>query len=266
VISRRRFVAGACCLFPTTTTLARQPPLGFLCATPDVEGHPASSIPRHPPEPFPMVGATLDPSQLWRQGDGATPKTGLITLSVCFLNGTRTDHDLVRRIAPEWIKGRLGHRLAFRFGAAAEASHIRIKFRGGGASLSEVGRDNLIKPKEQRTMNLSVVDQRDILHEFGHALGLKHEHQHPNSGIRWNKPVVLRDLKRQAHWSSAMVEENIFKHFSKNCTCIGDKKPDPLSVMLYPIQPSWTLDRRGTGYNTTISARDRGCLEREYKA
>lgn len=265
MISRRTFFAGACCALPTGAFGAPSR-LPFLCATPDAGDHEPGRVGHTKSGSFPLVGATLDPSQLWRQEDGATPHTGLITLNVCFLNGTRADHDLVRQIAPQWTHGRLGRRIAFKFGVRASASHIRVKFRGGGASVSEVGRDNLKKTPDRRTMNLSVVDHRDILHEFGHALGLKHEHQHPTSGIRWNKPVVLRDLKQRAHWTKAMVEENIFKHFSKNCTCIGDPKPDPLSIMLYPIDPTWTLDGRGTHYNTKLSKRDVGCLEREYKA
>jgi hypothetical protein len=31
-----------------------------------------------------------------------------------------------------------------------------------------------------------------VIHEFGHALGLIHEHQNPSGGIQWNKPVVCR--------------------------------------------------------------------------
>jgi hypothetical protein len=265
VISRREVLAGACCAL-AGPAFARPAQLPYLCATPDVSGHERGGIVKFEGRSFPLVGATLDPSQLWRKEDGATPNTGLITLNVCFLNGSAADHDLVKRIAPQWTHGRLGRRVAFKFGAWASASHIRIRFRGGGASVSDVGRDALKKSIHERTMNLSVVDRRDILHEFGHALGLKHEHQHPASGIRWNKPVVLRDLAQRAHWTKAMVEENIFKHFAKNCVCIGDPKPDPSSIMLYPIDSSWTLDGRGTQYNTELSRRDVACLEREYRA
>lgn len=31
-------------------------------------------------------------------------------------------------------------------------------------------------------------------HEFGHALGLAHEHQNPAGGIEWNEEVILRNL------------------------------------------------------------------------
>ena len=32
--------------------------------------------------------------------------------------------------------------------------------------------------------------RRVVLHEFGHALGLIHEHQNPEGGIEWNEPAV----------------------------------------------------------------------------
>ena len=204
--------------------------------------------------------------KLWKPEDGATPHSGKITLNVCFLNGSNADHDTVRKLAPQWTQGRLGNRVVFRFDAPARSSQIRIRFRGRGASVTSLGREALKKTKHEETMHLSVVDQRDILHEFGHALGLSHEHQHPESGIRWNKRVVIGDLKREAGWTAEMCEKQIFEHLSKNCTCIGDPKPDPLSIMLYPIRKSWTLDHKGTRHNTTISERDHQCLEREYRA
>jgi len=47
-------------------------------------------------------------------------------------------------------------------------------------------------------MNLGVVDEAHIrgtvLHEFGHALGLVHEHQRPKDQqpFEWSKPVVIK--------------------------------------------------------------------------
>ena|SRR6516164_8188996 len=268
VLSRRGLFACACCLVPAAPAFARATIPRFFCATPDVDESAATPQRRGAGRGrFPTVKATLDRSKLWTHADGATPNTGLITLNISFLNGTRADHDKVRRIAPQWTQGRLGRRIAFRFGSSAGSSHVRISFRGKGGSVSEVGRDGLAKPKHHPTMNLSVVDQRDILHEFGHVLGLKHEHQHPASGIRWNKAAVRAALMPPpTSWSEAKIEQNIFDHFSKDCTCKGDPTADPLSIMLYPIDPSWTLDGKGTGRNTKISARDRRCLVREYGA
>ena len=43
-------------------------------------------------------------------------------------------------------------------------------------------------------MNLGFLDGGTAAHEFGHAIGLGHEHQNPAGGIEWNEEVVLRDL------------------------------------------------------------------------
>lgn len=257
--------------------MAAARPASFICATPDGSepgphgtGTKTPAAPQKPSPsgaraPFPIVGATLDPQSLWTQRDGATPGSGRITLNVCFLNGTRAAHDLVRRVVPEWTEGRLGKRVHFLFDAPRKGSHVRIRFRGGKGNVSEVGRKGLSVPESRETMNLDDIDRRGILHEFGHVLGLKHEHQNPASGIVWNKPVVIAALKARG-WSKAKVEDNIFKRFSKDCTCLGDPTADPQSVMMYPIPREWTLNGFSSHLNRNISRRDRSCLVREYRA
>ena len=40
-------------------------------------------------------------------------------------------------------------------------------------------------------MNLGFIDQSTVMHEFGHALGLIHEHQSPfKGGFEWDKDEV----------------------------------------------------------------------------
>jgi len=36
-------------------------------------------------------------------------------------------------------------------------------------------------------MNLGFLDGGTAAHEFGHAIGLAHEHQNPAGGIQWNE-------------------------------------------------------------------------------
>lgn len=64
-----------------------------------------------------------------------------------------------------------------------------------GASSSQLGADALLIPYEEPTLTLKQTLSGERLsamakHEFGYALGLRHEHQHPNSTTPW-------DL---AHW------------------------------------------------------------------
>jgi hypothetical protein len=264
--SRRSFVLGACCLFQAWPALAVPRPRTFICATADVDGAPAASAGRAGLAKGGHVRrrATLDRPSLWTQKDGATPGTGTITLDVHFMNGTRGERDLVRRVAPEWTAGRLGKRIQFRFDAPRKGSHVRVLFRGGHGNVSEVGRKSLAVPENRHTMNLDDINRRGILHEFGHVLGLRHEHQNPNSGIVWNEPVVIAALKAMG-WSKQKVEENIFERFSQDCTCAGDPTADPQSVMMYPIPKEWTLNGFSSDLNWNISKRDRACLVREYR-
>ena len=47
------------------------------------------------------------------------------------------------------------------------------------------------KPKEEEcTMNLARIERATVLHQFGHALGLEHEHQHPTAPLEWNQEKV----------------------------------------------------------------------------
>ncbi|HEY1067806.1 MAG TPA: M43 family zinc metalloprotease, partial [Pirellulales bacterium] len=49
-----------------------------------------------------------------------------------------------------------------------------------------------------------------VLHEFGHALGLIHEHQNPCSQIKWNRDAVIKDLSSPpANWSRDKIQKNV---------------------------------------------------------
>ena len=75
-------------------------------------------------------------------------------------------------------------------------------------------------------MNLADLIDHIIQHEFGHAIGLQHEHQHPSIGIQWNKKVVIADMAKQG-WTQEMVEHNIFDRYATNYACVGDPAFNP---------------------------------------
>jgi Astacin (Peptidase family M12A) len=101
------------------------------------------------------------------------------------LVGSERDKDLVRKGWNTW-KG-VGIGLRFQECSDREQSDCRISFKQDGSSWSNVGRDVLTVAKTEPTMNLGwdiSTDNDAIIHEIGHTLGMQHEHQNPNAGVK----------------------------------------------------------------------------------
>src|SRR5260370_14376398 len=180
-------------------------------------------------------------------------------LQISFLNGVPEVHQKVIFYAQQWSSYA---NIRFAFNQSPNA-HIRISFQKG-FSQSYIGVSALYAPKNEATMNLwlTLFDSEEeysriILHEFGHALGLIHEHQSPASGIPWNYEVVLRELTSpQYGWTREDVQENIFGRLAISQTQFYTGF-DPESIMIYPIPARWTLTGFSTDANITLSSTDK---------
>ena len=104
--------------------------------------------------------------------------------------------------------------------------------------------------------------RRVIIHEFGHALGMIHEHQHPTAGIRWNRAVVERYYTQELRWTLAAVRNNLFARLDSPETQFSDY--DPHSIMHYPVPPEFTLDNVAVGWNTDLSDTDKQFIASVY--
>ena len=104
---------------------------------------------------------------------------------------------------------------------------------------------------------------RGVLHEFGHALGLIHEHQNPNRRISWNRAAVIADLSGPPNnWDEATIENNIFKRYDP--ASVSSTPTDPSSIMMYPVPAAWTTDGFSVGMNDGLSDTDREFIRRAY--
>jgi hypothetical protein len=194
---------------------------------------------------------------LWQPG---------VTLRVRFLDGLPEVQEKVQRFAQGWTEF---VNLALDFGDAADAE-IRISFRFNG-SWSLVGTDSLGASLDEPTMNFGWLTpetpddeySRVVLHEFGHALGMIHEHQNPVAGIHWNKEAVYRALGGPPNnWPRATVDHNVFETYGRDITQFTQF--DPESIMLYFFPKEWTTDGMEFRQNTVLSNTDKGFMRSRY--
>ena len=123
-------------------------------------------------------------------------------LKVKFLGGHPVVCKKVQEHALEWTKY---VNITFQFIATGPAE-IRIAFDRSDGSWSFMGTDNLTIPTERPTMNFGWLNPDSdaptyasvVLHEFGHTLGMIHEHQSPAGGIQWNRQKSHRRLLADA--------------------------------------------------------------------
>lgn len=102
------------------------------------------------------------------------------------------------------------------------------------------------------------------LHEFGHALGLKHEHQLPSHNIEWNKEYVYNYYAQSDGWDKATVDRNVFELVSAS-SCIYSE-PDTKSIMCYTIPKEFIKsgDVSSFPYNTRLSDIDKKFISYMY--
>ncbi|KAI1456341.1 hypothetical protein F4805DRAFT_432459 [Annulohypoxylon moriforme] len=190
-----------------------------------------------------------------------TWKAGSV-LKIGFQKGDKFKENQVKMHASEWCRYA---NLDFNFIGSKELGFedldILISFNPYDGPWSYIGTECAKYARENKpSMNLGFVQsdpekdiRSSILHEFGHALAMVHEHQSPYSQINWNKKRVLlsggfNPENNEAHW-------NVFHRYT-----LQEVKAtafDPDSIMLYSYPASWTEDGKGTKSNTELSDVDK---------
>jgi hypothetical protein len=179
------------------------------------------------------------------------------TLRISFVGGTTDQHNIVKQYAPQWTHYA---NLNFDFGNAPDAD-IRIAFADDGA-WSYVGTDATSIHVSRPTMNNGWLDEAVVLHEFGHAIGLAHEHQNPEKGIKWNEDAVIRDLSGPPNnWDVATIRHNVLNKYAHEQ--VNGTTFDPDSIMLYSFPKEWTLDGFQAKANKKLSAVERAFIAGE---
>jgi Astacin (Peptidase family M12A) len=210
------------------------------------------------PMPGGRARAAVERMKLWENGR---------TLAVKFLDGSAAVQARVQAIAKEW-EAIANLKLEF---VSSGSAQIRISFAEQGFSWSTVGTDALTVGASQATMNYGWLEpdtplreyQRVVRHEFGHALGMIHEHQNPDATgkIPWDKPKVYAYYARQG-WTRDSVDFNIFAVYSEDST--NHSRFDSTSIMQYAVPDELTVGSFSIGWNTEFSAADIEFMKRQY--
>ncbi len=211
--------------------------------------------------------AVVDGTRLWPNGS---------TLNVLFVDGANVPFQACDRIA-QLVKYNWGQHanLKFQFFQGAPDAnrpyHIRVKMLADEGYNSSLGTDAL--KIAGPSMYLSrIYDlpldgaefKRVVLHEFGHALGMYHEHQSPAalSAIVWNQDVVYKEMGGPPNnWSRSLVEFAVFRTFASS---LFSPALDLRSIMIYNIPARWTTNGFSASANSELSENDREYIRRAY--
>jgi hypothetical protein len=204
--------------------------------------------------------AALLNAAAWNAGD---------IIKISFLEGDADLRKRVRAMAEKWLGPDMAN-LHFQWVDSGNAD-IRIAFQSGNGSWSYLGVFCRQITESDPTMNYGWLTpdspddelQRVVLHEFGHALGLIHEHQNPEGGIKWNEPAVIADLSGPPNnWDEKTIRGNVLDHYSPEQVTATEVDAD--SIMMYPIPKSWTLDGFSADLNSDFSKDDISFIHKVY--
>ncbi|MCI0450595.1 MAG: hypothetical protein L0Y79_12580 [Chlorobi bacterium] len=169
----------------------------------------------------------LDFANKWKPGD---------VLGVSFLNGSPKLHEKVAEVAKTWENYA---NIKFDF-TGNSRNVIRIRFNAGKND-SKIGTDALTFPAEEETMCYAYIHEnssepeikRVVLHEFGHALGLIHEHFHPYSGINFDRENTIKHFMSASGFSEADVEKNVLRTYCINQLSSTEFDPNSIRFIQY---------------------------------
>ncbi|KAF4341769.1 hypothetical protein FBEOM_4280 [Fusarium beomiforme] len=192
-------------------------------------------------------------------------------LSYFFMGGTELQQEKVTRAIEEWT---WYGSVVFMEASSPRESNVRITFDPNDGSWSYIGRQCDSIPETEATMNLAWLDRFSpmtaneravILHEFGHALGLLHEHQSPAHGNKavQNVDAALELYKRTQGWTKEQIFDQVIYVYNKSDVS-NYSQVDVQSIMHYPQPKELTGLDMDIPYNEKLTDLDKAYMILQY--
>ncbi|MDX2203164.1 MAG: hypothetical protein NW223_10465 [Hyphomicrobiaceae bacterium] len=234
-----------------------------------------------PPGVQAKVRAAVLRTVTWKPGE---------TLKICFLSGTKVARSRVARFASEWMEHAnivldFGDRASPRSCSGDNHEAVKIDFVGSGPKGGNWSALGTLSRRAVQSMNLANLGsdslplnrsgqpmpereaRRLVLHEFGHALGLLHEHQSPtsNCGREYDEEAIMA-YGSLLGWPPAAIVLN-FQQMAESAE-INASEIDRKSIMHYSM-PAWIFkEGRNSAChvptNFELSAGDKDFMRRTY--
>ncbi len=202
--------------------------------------------------PLPPLRAAVETTKYWGP-DGAK------ALTVGFLDNAPSDLQImILQYANLW-----GKRSNVKFLLSSVSPVIRITRTPGEGYYSYLGTDAKSIPAGQNTMNLDSFTtatpesefMRVVTHEFGHSLGLIHEHMRKELVALIVPAKAYRYYKLDQGWSKQEVDQQVLTP-EDEADILLETAPDQDSIMCYQIPGSITTTGQPIRGGVVINDRD----------